>query len=368
MKWLGLKIKTLAKERNIPLTKLAIQSGVSRQTVNDWIKGQIPKGNHLITLCKIFQVQPDDFFSVDMERSITLPVHRARKTAKINRDMQSDAIQLATEYELLFKNEAESSVVPVIRVGQKNNENAKKIAKDLRLKSGIGEDSPIDNEHMFILMDNLRIYIIFRKFPEAIKAYAFYTKIHEHRVVFVNNSTNIIDLIFPMLHESVHAIRDETDSADDYDKEEEDFCDSVANYIQFPERYVEMIYSVIHRQPIGSQINLLKSFSRTHKHSLHGIVKRIKLNHPDFDLNVGGADTNLKKKFPTIGDILFESDDPRYYIEKISTFINNFIKTMYNQMNNMSYRKLGELLGLESSLDAKVVKEELSKYKKSIAV
>ena len=367
MKWLGLKIKTLSKEKNIPLTKLAIQSGVSRQTVNDWIKGQIPKGNHLITLCKIFQVQPDDFFSVDIESSITLPVHRTRRTAKVNRDMQSDAIQFATEYELLFKNETESSVVPVIRVGQKNNESAKKIAKDLRLKSGIGENTPIDYNHTFTLMDELGIHVIFRQFPEAIKAYAFYTKIHDHRVVFVNNSTNIIDLIFPMLHESVHAIRDETESPSGYDKEEEDFCDSVANYIQFPDQYVEMIYNVIHGQQAGAQINLLKTFSKNYSHSLYGIVKRIKSIHPDFNLNVGGADTNLKKKFPTIGSILFESDDPRYYIEKISDFSTHFIKTIYNQMNNMSYRKLGELLGLETSLDAKVVKEELSKYKKSIA-
>jgi len=32
---------------------------------------------------------------------------------------------------------------------------------------------------------------------------------------------------------------------------------------------------------------------------------------PGLSLHVGGAATNLKKEFPTIGEILFKEDDPR---------------------------------------------------------
>ena len=53
MEWIGSKIRDLTKENNISIVKLAEMAGVSRQTVNDWINGQIPKGNHLIFLCKI---------------------------------------------------------------------------------------------------------------------------------------------------------------------------------------------------------------------------------------------------------------------------------------------------------------------------
>lgn len=72
--------------------------------------------------------------------------------------------------------------------------------------------------------------------------------IHGHRIVFVNNSTNIIDLIFPVLHEAVHAIRDEIQINNGFDAAEEAFCDKVANYIQFPDGYVRMVYDVINNQ------------------------------------------------------------------------------------------------------------------------
>ncbi len=47
MEWLGEKIKDLIKENNCSIVKLAKKTGVSRQTVNDWIKGQVPIGTPL---------------------------------------------------------------------------------------------------------------------------------------------------------------------------------------------------------------------------------------------------------------------------------------------------------------------------------
>ncbi|MBL7208147.1 MAG: helix-turn-helix transcriptional regulator, partial [Desulfobacterales bacterium] len=235
MEWLGGKIKYLIKENNSSIVKLAEKTGVSRQTVTDWIKGQVPKGNHLINLCKIFNVNPDFFFSKDFDNSISVPVHRTRRTAKVTSAMQKDVLEMARTYEVLFKNDANSSVLPVVRVHNRTDEIAKKIAKELRKRAGLSQDIPPDYEHTFSLLAYLGIKVIFRYFPEKIKAYAYYTKIHGHRIVFVNNSTNIIDLIFPILHEAVHAIRDEIKINDGFDAEEENFCDKVASYIQFPD-------------------------------------------------------------------------------------------------------------------------------------
>lgn len=50
-----------------------------------------------------------------------------------------------------------------------------------------------------------------------------------------------MDLIYPVLHEAVHAIRDEAYTDGFYDTAEEDFCDYVANYVQFPEEYVKFV-------------------------------------------------------------------------------------------------------------------------------
>ncbi len=363
MEWLGGKIKDLIKENNSSIVKLAKNTGVSRQTVNDWIKGQIPKGNHLINLCKIFNVNPDFFFFKDFDSSISVPVHRTRKTAKVTPAMQKDALELARGYEVLFKNDADSSVVPVVRVHNRSNEAAKKIAGGLRKRAGITQDLPPDYEQTFSLLEQLGIKVIFRYFPEKIKAYAFYTKIHGHRIVFVNNSTNIIDLIFPVLHDAVHAIRDEIQINDAFDTEEENFCDKVANFIQFPDEYVRMVYDVINSLSAGAQVNKLKTYGKTYSHALFGMVKQIKTIDPDFDLKTGGADSNLKKGFPIIGDILFLSNDPNDYVAKILKLSPLFTRVILNQIDSITNSKLGEILGIESVLDVKAVKDELCKKK-----
>ncbi len=365
MEWIGSKIKDLTTENNISIVKLAEMAGVSRQTVNDWINGQIPKGNHLIFLCKLFKISPDYLFSQGFDGAISVPVHRTRKTAKVTPSMQKDALEMAKEYDLLFRNAPESEILPVMRGRNRSDETAKKVAKELRKKAGVLDDRPPSYEDTFRLMENLGIKIIFRVFPDKIKAYAFYTKIHGHRIVFINSETNILDLIFPLLHEAVHAIRDEFAISDGFDEDEEAFCDMVANHIQFSDAYVRMVYDVIKGLKIGIQINNLKTFGRNYSHALYGIIKRIKYINPDFDLKIGGADTNLKKEFPTIGDILFKEKEPRDFVRAIADLSPLFIKIVLGQIDGLTTRKLGELLCIENLTDSKMVKDELLRLKNS---
>jgi hypothetical protein len=215
-------------------------------------------------------------------------------------------------------------------------------------------------DNAFHLLDQLGITTIFRIFPERVKDYAFYTRIHDHRVVFVNNSTNVLDLIFPVLHEAVHAIRDEAYTNNYYDIEEEEFCDNVANYVQFPDEYVKFVFETIKGLPTGHKINKLKVFGHKYSHSLFGIFKRLKTIDPTLNINIGGAGTNLKKEFRTIGDILFEDDDPKSYVKLLTALTPRFINILKEQNENISYRKLGQLLGLESALDAKEIKKILA--------
>ena len=137
----------------------------------------------------------------------------------------------------------------------------------------------------------------------------FYTKIFGHRIVFVNNSTNVLDLIFPLIHEAVHAILDERYVPDVFDADEETFCDNVANLTQFPVEYVDWVHDIISGLSKAIQVNKLKGFAEKHGHSLYGLVKSIESLYPDFKLKIGGADTNLKKKFKTIGEVLYGNDD-----------------------------------------------------------
>jgi len=54
---------------------------------------------------------------------------------------------------------------------------------------------PMDYKHTFHLLSLLSIVSIFRYFPSSVKDYAFYCRIDKHRVVFLDNNTNVLDLI-----------------------------------------------------------------------------------------------------------------------------------------------------------------------------
>jgi transcriptional regulator with XRE-family HTH domain len=364
MVWNGQYLKALAKDRGISLTKLSENLNVSRQTVNDWIKGQIPKGHHLIQLSTALGANPSYFFSEEVPKPISIPLHRKRGVAKLTDSMKQESHKLALQYESLFKDAPDPGLVQVLRIQHHNDENAQAMAKKLRGLTGIDSQRPIDYQHTFQLLSSLNIVTIFHDFPADIKSYAFYCKIHKHRVIFVNNSTKVLDLIFPLLHDTIHAIRD--DEGDLIDKpEEEDFCDEVANYIQFPIEYVKSVADTISGRRINIKINQLKNFGRTNGHSLYGICKQIKRINPSFDLNVGGADTNLKKEFPTIGNILFEGGDARSYIKILRLLSPQFANILISQLNQATKRRFAEWLGLDNILDAKQAIEELQRLSES---
>jgi transcriptional regulator with XRE-family HTH domain len=359
MKWQGNKIKQLAGDNNLSLSKLSEMVKVSRQTVNGWISGKMPKGNHLIKLCNTLNVSPDYFFS-ETDHTITVPVHRTRRKAKVTQKTQKDAFNLAKEYSHLFRNDHHSGIYPVVRTETTDIECAKKIARTLRDMAEVSKDSPLGYQHIFLLMKKLGIKVIFRYFPETIKAYAFYTKICGHRVTFVNNHTNTLDLIFPLIHEAVHAIRDEIQINEMFDQNEEQFCDDVANYVQFPDAYIKMIYDAIRcLSDPGHKIKILKTFAQNNGHSLYGVIKRIQTIDSEFNLKIGGADTNLKKQFKTIGERLFENSEAQTFLKKIKEWSPLFVDTVIQQSNDISTRKLGELFGLQGYLDADTLKKEI---------
>ncbi len=362
MHWQGDLIKSKAEYLKIPITKLAENLGVSRQAVNDWIKGQIPKGMHIISLCKILDLTPDNLFGVQEDKSIIMmPLHRTRRTAKVTPEMQETAKKLVEEYKILFKNCDTPHLIPVERSGERSNKAAKIIAKNLRDKSGVNDNSPIDYHHVFSLINELGIFLIFRTFPDEVKSYAFYTRIYKHRVIFVNTTTNILDLIYPLLHETVHALRDELEITEDNRNDEEDFCDQVASLIQFPERYISDIMDTLEILPnIPSKIRNLKMFGEKNHHAMYGVVKRIEEVDPSFNLNIGGADTNLKKLHPKVGEIIFTSESVRELIDIYSELSPNFINLLKTNNDNISERKLGEYIEISNLSDIKEVREELA--------
>lgn len=368
MAFRGDLIKKRAKEVGVTLQVLARRMGVSRQTVHKWIIGQTPRGSHLVRLCSALNLTPDSFFDESLGEAISVPLHRTVKRKPVTDDMRQASRALAEQYLPLFRQDSSVSEVPVVRMRDRSKKNALLLAKTLREKSGVGEGKPMDFASALMLLSKLGIYAIFREFPEEISknSYAFFSKIERHRVVFINTRTNVLDLIFQLLHETVHAIRDEDLSQIENDDEEK-FCDLVAETAQFPEVYAEMIACYV-RDYVGKPgilINRLKEKSKENSHSLWGIVYR--LEHMDLiktPINVGGAATILNKEFPTIEEMVYYKQKPEECIDTLYRLSPLFISLVSSQMENVSIRKFGEWFGLSNSMDAKQLLRGLKRYQK----
>lgn len=367
MSWTGGRIKERAKEVNITLVKLSEAVGVSRQAINAWVGGQVPRGQHLIKLCKELSIEPGYFFETQEESLVSAPQHRTVGNKKVTDEMSTATMDMAVQYINLFRSAPSSNLVPVVRSRKRDEEDAKKVAAQLRELSNIDSDKPMDFEHIFDMLAKLGVYTVFRPFQENVskKIYAFYSKITGQRVVFVNTDTNIIDLKFQLLHETVHAVRDEGPDFENTEAEDA-FCDLVAGYIQFPEEYVGLVARSIKDCTGGVVINKLKEFAKAHKHSMYGVVKRLERSGVKISVNVAPADINLKKTTPKVGEIIFSDGDARSYISKLHKLSPRFVDLVAEQVEHASIRKIGEWLGLHNSMDAQVVVEELRRIKNEL--
>jgi hypothetical protein len=257
-------------------------------------------------------------------------------------------------------------MLPVLRIQKRNLENARKTADWLRRKSGVDEGKPMDYGSAFRLLAKLGINTVFRAFPGDLQknSYAFYSRIAGQRVVFVNINTNVLDLIFQILHETVHAVRDEEPDAIAIE-DEENFCNQVAELTQFPDFYVNIAARYISEiKDHAIIINRMKEISKAGQHSLFGIYYRLKhIDKAPAGLNVGGAATNLTKGFPTLRDILFFKNDPRNFVDMLSELSPNFFSLISNLVPECSIRKFGEWLGLDTSMDSQAVMDEIVRRK-----
>lgn len=344
MEWQGSKLRDLISSKGVTQVKLATELNVSRQTVADWMKGQVPKGTHLLQLCQMLDISPDQLFS---ER---------------RSPMSAAPHQLASEYATVLNAEEMPVLVPVVQGTDRRS--TSRLAKEMRQLVDLGHSaSPMGYKDVFTLMDKLGLCVIFHRFPNTIQSDAFYTIVNGQRVIFVNSNTNVLDLVFPVLHEAVHALRNH-EPVGEWEQAEEDFCDAVAGLTQFPDAYVEDVCTAVKGRHKDAKINTLKDYAKRHHHTIDGIVKRIEeKSGSTASLDIHGADANLRQGYPTIGEILV-SENASTFVSLLEQLSPTWLKIISRYAESMTTGRLAELLDLESVLDARSVKEELLAWRK----
>lgn len=365
MEWQGNILKERLAGAGITQAALAEAAGVSRQTVVDWIKGQVPKGSHLLVICDTLDIDPAVLFVEGPSPVQVAPRFRKRRNAKETEAVHTAALALATEYAPLL----EPRDMPVLRwvVRRTDDEAARQLAAQMRGLVGLGDSrSPVDYTHAFRLMEALGLCVIFRSFTADLKDYAFYTVVNGQRVVFVNAGTNLLDLIFPMLHEAAHAVLEPDAEGKRSAKEEDDFCDKVAGWVQYPSGYVDDVFAAVKGRPAGVQVLTLKDFAARNHHVVYGVVRRIEERHGKLGLEsraIHGADGKLRLQFPhSLMDALM-SDGPAGYVDALRRLSPVWFRVLLHHLDGLTLRRLAEVLGVASVLDAKEVREELERVR-----
>jgi transcriptional regulator with XRE-family HTH domain len=362
--WQGGRLKEELSKQGLSMSKFASELGVSKTAVSDWIKGSMPRGQHLIGICQILQVAPDYLFNRDLP-DISIPVHRKKLANKITDDSRDASLEVAYLYLNLFRNAKPPKLEYVLQNISDDAEEQLSVASQMRRLAGVENPNPINYAQVFELLDKLNIVTIFRSFPDSIRAYAFHTEINGHRVIFVDIKTNIIDLIFVLLHEAIHAViyKAKKSQSTYYGDTEETFCDKVAGLIQFPPSYVQSLIDNLKGKQKVEKVLILKQFAKQNSHATYGISQLIKAKSnilDDIDRTVfAGADARIRKNTLTIENILFSSDDPAEYIRILRKLSPFFIQLLQGEIDKVSMSKISEWVDLGSIADAKQAVAEL---------
>ncbi|NLX26176.1 MAG: helix-turn-helix transcriptional regulator [Lentisphaerae bacterium] len=357
MKWDGNKLKSACEAQGFSVSGLAEALSVTRPTVYKWFEDQVPKGHHLLKLCGLLDVAPDSLFEQE-ESAVTVPVHRARSNARITNERRQRSHELAESYVPLFNDVRAVDVLSVIRTTGFDEENVQEAALKLRRLAEIPDKVPCSYKHAFHLLEKLGCYTIFVPLPDEIKSSAFFSKIHGHRVVFVNRYSNVLDLVFYLLHESVHAAFDEQEIS----AELETFCDSVASAVQFPAEYIHLTKELLESLPSTQQKRLIKKLAEENGHATYGLTKQLFPSDKSRHRSAAQTDCALRKKYPTLDELFFSKTESAHFLALYHQLSPQYLRLIASASGQFSARRIGELMGLESELDASLVKEELAQY------
>jgi len=361
MEWNGNKLRQRVESSGFTQESFSKKVGVTRPTYNAWIGGQVPKGIHLIRIWDVLGLEPDALFESGRPNVRVVPSHRKRGAAKVTDSTNQAATALAESFAGFF-DETDAPVLQLVAT-LRTSETAVKLASEMRKLMGLGDGhTPPTLRQVFDLLVKLGVYVVFAKFSEAIKDYAFYTQIKGNRVVFVNTDTNELDLIFPLLHEAVHAVRNVCPGEGEaWDAEEDLFCDRVAGLVQFPNGYVEDVRAVIQVCAKGHLIETLKGFSERHHHAIYGLIRRLvevkALSQPKNMRPYLMADSGLRKRHVTLRLHLLDEGHIGNFLDAFKAYSPLWARLLQHHIGGMTVSRLAECLDL-SYVDAKSVMEE----------
>ncbi len=367
------KIKIAMGTLGLNQAGLAKKMNVSRTIVSTWFKGEkYPRPDKLLNLGLVLGLPFNDLVgkTTELEPVVSFRKKGNRKTKNIHIDRAKDMgrlLELLVPF-ISFDGLVQPPVLknPILEY-QYIQKAAAKIRKDIKASS----TGKIKFEQLIKKFNELEAVIIpvlWGSRENHENALHLFLPSSKTTWIYLNLDSNIHDFKFWMAHELGHVISPELEG--DFS---EDFADTFAQALLFPEKMAENVYKKIKKlRSNKTRINHILDLATEYTISPITILESVNAYIDAYDLdafNLGkgfyGATTNFNKKYPTVSSKL--NDGKEYTAEDYIRISRKLFKTPFFDMLRMflseNDKSPGFIQGLLETrlLDAKQIHAELVK-------
>lgn len=315
------KITQKCEELGFTQTKLSKELDVTREAVSQWLKGEkFPRPDKLLRLAQVLKLNFSELVKkVSLENE---PVVAFRK--KGAHKITPEYIEQAKDMGRILKH-----LVPHLPFDNLSQPASlirpltdypyiQKVVNKVRNEIKVHEGDAIDFSHLIKFFNELHavlIPVLWGSKDKHENALHIYLPESMTTWIYLNLDCKIHDFKFWMAHELGHVY-----APDLKDDEGEDFADSFAGALLFPEKLAEREYIQLRRlNNIGSMINHIKGIAE--KLVVSPLTVYYEINKyanysskPVIDLEsnkeIFRANINFNKQFKTLSEVVFDSKSP----------------------------------------------------------
>jgi transcriptional regulator with XRE-family HTH domain/Zn-dependent peptidase ImmA (M78 family) len=365
-------IKSAMQQCGLSQAKIATEIGVSRSAVTNWLKNSdFPRPAKLLKLGGLLQLSFTELVIEQPEPNAPVVAFRKKKGRKtkdthLERAMLMGGLLQSLAPLLPFD---DLSAPPTLKDPKNEYEYLQRLACQIRGKIGVGTNNPIHPRDLigtFASLQAVIIPVLWGHQSNHENALHIYLPDSMTTWVYLNLDSNSHDFMFWMAHELGHVYASKL-----RDEAAEDFADSFAQTLLFPEACAQEAYASVKKaRNEGGRINRIKDYAEkfgisptTVNLALSKYAENHDAKHVDVGEKIHAASTNFNKNHPTLSQNLFGQPPPsaKEYIDKVSeVFQTSFFEALQKriQHDDASSGIVTTLLQLPL-LDAKEIWQEL---------
>lgn len=345
---------------NIPVIESAMQNAgmnaaglaraldVSREAVSRWLKsGSVPRPDKQLKLALTLGLGLHDLLVMDSANDPVIAFRKkgARKTTERHIEhakMIGRLLRPLVEYLPSDRSRGPRTLKePLLN----NYEYLQALAQDIRGSIGIGAEEPLDFRDLINLFkgqQTVLIPVLWGAKDRHENALHIYLPDSQSTWVFLNLDVAVHDFKFWMAHEYAHVCSPHLTGNDG-----EDFADSLAGALLFPESIAEDAYNRIKRaRNPGTRMNRIKGVAEQHlispvsvHHEMLSYARHHQLEPIDMGDSIYGAARNLTGKYYQVSASLFKQQppSPEHYVEiSEGLFQSPFFKALRNYLTDQN--------------------------------